>query len=119
MDALAQRLLTGGFDGRESVAEHDSHDRHHLSIAVVGAGELAADPVEPCWQDPVLEWGAVLERTGLPGQHRHVMPRIEHGLVASEGAGMVADDPALLPDLDPVGIGADLTGRPMALAATE
>src|SRR3954452_3523536 len=45
---------------------------------------------------------------GLAGQHGHVVPEIEHGLIAAEGARMIGDDAAVLTDLDSVRIGSDL-----------
>ena len=80
----------------------------HLAIAVVDAGELAPDPVDAGGQHPVLEGRAIPQGAGLAGQHRHVVPGIEDRLVAPEAAGMLADDPAVLAQLDPIGIGPDL-----------
>ncbi len=40
VDALAQSLGAGGFDGPEPVAEDGGEDAHHLPIAIVGAGQL-------------------------------------------------------------------------------
>src|SRR5215210_4591545 len=51
---------------------------------------------------------AIPERAGLAGQHGHVVPGIEHGLIAAEGAKMIGDDAAVLTDLDSVRIGSDL-----------
>jgi len=55
-----------------ALAEHGGEDIHHLTIAVVGPGELAPDPLECCRQHPVLERGAVAQRAGLAGQDRDV-----------------------------------------------
>ena len=47
------------------------------------------------------------------------MPGIDDRLVTSEAAGMLPDQPSVLAQLDAIGIGADSTGRPMALATIE
>src|ERR1700686_725432 len=44
------------------------------------------------------------------GQNREVVPRIEHRLIASEAATVIANDPAGLAQLDPIGIGPDFHG---------
>jgi hypothetical protein len=41
VEALRGRLGAGGFDRRQPIAEHRSEDVDHLSIAIIGAGELA------------------------------------------------------------------------------
>ena len=46
VDALAQRLRAGRLDRRQPVAQHRGEDVDHLPVAVVGAGELAPDPLE-------------------------------------------------------------------------
>src|SRR5204862_3718082 len=67
-----------------------------------------AHPFEARRQKPVLEGSAISERAGLPGQHRHVMPRIVERLAAAETALMLADDDTFLTDDNPLGIGVDL-----------
>ena len=59
VDALAQRLLAGGLDRGQAVAQNGGEDVDHLAVAIVGAGELAPDPLEPGRQHPVLERRAV------------------------------------------------------------
>ena len=108
MDALAQRLGAGRLDRGQPVAQHRGEDVDHLPVAIVGAGELAAHPLQAGRQHPVLERRAVPQRPGLAGQHRHVVPGIVDRLVAAEAAAMLADDPAVLAELDPIGIGTDL-----------
>jgi hypothetical protein len=49
-----------------------------------------------------------LRKSGLPGEHRHVMPGIGDRLAAAEAAPMFADDRAILADHDAIGIGLDL-----------
>ena len=36
----------GRLDRRQAVAQHGGEDVDHLPVAVVGAGELAADPLQ-------------------------------------------------------------------------
>ena len=111
-----QRFGAGGLDRRQPVGQHRGQDVDHLPIAVVGAGELAADPSSRGRQHPVLERRAIAQGAGLAGQHRHVVPGIVDRLVAPEGARMLADDPAVLAHHDAIGIGADLD-RPADRAA--
>lgn len=54
----------------------------------------------------------VAQGARLPGRHRHVMPGIVKGLVATETARMLGDDIAVLADDDPLGIGMDLDRPP-------
>src|SRR5690606_19856734 len=55
---------------------------------------------------------AIAERAGLPGQYRNIVPGIVDGLAAAEGATMLADHTAVLAELDPVSVGADLDRAP-------
>src|SRR5207302_2041965 len=66
-------------------------------------------------QIPVAERVAVAQRPGLSGQHRQVMPGVVGGLAASEAAGVLADDLAVTPDNDAIGIGAQLGSAPRRL----
>src|SRR5204863_8042353 len=66
-------------------------------------------------QIPVAERVAVAQRPGLSGQHRQVMPGVVGGLAASEAAGVLADDLAVTPDDDAIGIGAQLGSAPRRL----
>ena len=125
VDAFAQRLGAGGLDRRQAVAQHGGEDLDHLPVAVAAPPSLRRTRSSARRQHPVLERRAVAQRAGLAGQHRHVVPGIEDGLVAAEGAGMLADDPPVLAQLDPIGIGADLdraadrAGRDRVLVVVE
>ena len=44
MNAFADRLGASGFDRRQSIGEHGGENVDHLTIAVVGTGELAPHP---------------------------------------------------------------------------
>src|SRR5262249_48022214 len=77
-------------------------------IAVVRALQLASDPLQAGWQQPVLEGGAIAQRTGFAGKHRHVMPGIVDRLAAPEAAAMLADDRTVLTDHKAIGAGLDL-----------
>jgi hypothetical protein len=68
---------------------------------------------------PVLARRSFPERAGLARQNGHVVPGVEHGLAAAEAARVIADDPAVLSKLDPVGVSADLYGTADRAAATE
>jgi hypothetical protein len=65
MDALGERLMAGGLDRRQPVAQHRGEDLDHLAIAIVRTGELAPDPVERRRQHPVPEWRPVAQGAGL------------------------------------------------------
>jgi hypothetical protein len=41
MDALGHCLRASTFNCRQAIGEHRADNRHHLTIAVVGIGELA------------------------------------------------------------------------------
>ena len=90
VDTFAQRFCAGRLDRRQPIAQHRCEDIDHLPIAVIRAGELAADPIERGWQHPVLERRTVPQRPGLPRQHRHVVPGIVGRLIAAEAAAMIA-----------------------------
>src|ERR1700721_222114 len=77
-----------------------------------GAGDFAADQLQCRRQHPVLERRAVAQRTGLADQHRHIVPGIEYRLVATEAPGMLAHQPSVLAQFDPLGIRADLHRPP-------
>src|SRR5205807_6102602 len=86
-----------------------------LAIAVVVAGQPPPDLRQRRRQIPVAERVAVAQRPGLSGQHRQVMPGVVGGLAASEAAGGSADELAVTPDNDAVGIGAQLGSAPRRL----
>lgn len=79
-----------------------------LLVAVGGAGELAPHTLHRCRQDPVFEGSAITEGARLAGEHGHVMPRVVERIAATERAGMLGNDPAILADYDAIGIGMDL-----------
>ena len=68
----------------------------------------APDPGEARWQNPILERRPIPKGTRLAGQHRNIVPGVEHGLVTAESATVFSDGPAVLAKLDPFRIGADL-----------
>ena len=108
MNVLGKRLGAGGLHRRQAIAQDGGQNLDHLTIAVVGTGELAPDAVQGRRQHPVLEWRAVAQRAGLARQDRHVMPGIVSGLAAAEGALVLGDDPPVLADDDAVGVGVDV-----------
>jgi hypothetical protein len=65
MDAVTERFGTGGFDRRQTIGQHGVEDVDHLPIAIVGAGELAPDPLDRCRQHPVLEGGSIAQGAGF------------------------------------------------------
>ena len=87
MDALAQGFGASGFNRWQPIVQRSGKDRHHLPVTVICAAQFAAHTFQRRWQNPVLERRAVPERSRLPGQHRHVMPGIVDGPVASNGLG--------------------------------
>jgi hypothetical protein len=107
MDALAQRLGTRSLDSRQSIAQHGREDIDHLSIPIVGSGQLATDPLDAGGEDPFLERRPVAQRSRLVGQHGNVVPGVIDRLVAPEAAGVITDEATVLAQLDAIGIGAD------------
>src|SRR5690606_34562065 len=92
----------------QSIRWDHAQDLDHLTVTVRHAPQLTLDASYRRRQFPFLEGSAVSKGAGLAGQHRDVVQRVIDGLVAPEGAVVPADDLAVLPDLDPLGIGADL-----------
>lgn len=97
-------------------AEHGT-GKSHLAIAI--ARPLIRNGARGRFFNVVdlvnrLERRAVAQSARLAGQHRHVVPGIVDDLVATEPAGMLAHDYAVLADNDPVS-----TGQPTALDSTE
>src|ERR671919_1379192 len=112
MDTLTQRLLAGGLDRGQAVAQNGGEDVDKLAVAIGGTDELAADPLQPGGQNPVLERRAVAQGSRLTGKDGNVVPRIADRPVAPEPAGVLADHAPVLADLDPLGIGPDLHRAP-------
>lgn len=83
MDALRHRLSAGGFHRRQSIGEHGGQDGDHLTIAIIGFGELASNPLERRRQPPILERSAVAQGSRLAGQDRNIAPRIVDCLAAT------------------------------------
>src|SRR5207244_12315624 len=77
-------------------------------VAIVRALQLTPHALQAGRQEPVLERRAIPERARLPGEHRHVMPRVVDRLAAAEAAAMFAGDYSVLADDDAIGIGLDL-----------
>src|SRR5512133_4396899 len=75
-------------------------------------GKPAADLRQGRRQVPVAERVAVPQRAGFAGEPRQVMPGIVGGLAAAEAAGVFADELAVAPDDDAVGVNPQLRGAP-------
>src|SRR6478609_2244909 len=81
----------------------DPGDGDHLTIAIIGAGELASHALQRRRQHPVLEGRTVAQRARLASQDRHVMPWIVNRLAPAIAAAMLCDDAPVLADDDPIG----------------
>jgi hypothetical protein len=68
------------------------------------AGQPPADLRQRRRQIPVAERVAVPQRAGLLGKHRQIMPGVVGGLAAAEAASMFADNLAVTPDDDAIGV---------------
>src|SRR5437879_10118514 len=108
MDAVGEGFGAGRLDSRRAVGQHRRQHLDHLAVAIIRALQLTPYALQAGRQEPVLEGSAVTQCAGLPGEHRHVMPRIVDRLAAAEAAAMLADDCAILADHDTIGIGLDL-----------
>jgi hypothetical protein len=84
MNAVSERLGAGRFDRRQTIRQYRVEDVDHLPIAIVGAGELASDPLDRSRQHPVLEGSTVAQGAGLAHQHRHIVPGIVDRLAAAK-----------------------------------
>ena len=112
MDAVGNCLGAGCFDGRQAVGQNGVEDVDHLSIAVVGAGELAPHTFHRGWQHPVLEGRTVAQGARLTSEHGHVMSGVIDRLATAERTRMFGHDPTVLADHDAVGIGVNLDRPP-------
>jgi hypothetical protein len=108
MNAVSDRLGAGCFDSRQAVGQNCVEDVDHLTIAIVGNGELAPYTFDRSRKHPVLEGSAVAQGTGFASQYRHVMPGIVDGIAAAERASMLGNDASVLADHDAVGVGVNL-----------
>ena len=105
---MTERFGTGGFHRGKAVSQHRVEDVDHLPIAIVGAGELAPDPLDRGRQHPVLEGRTVAQGAGFASEHWHIMPGVVDGIAAAEGSRMLGNDASILTDHDAVGIGLNL-----------
>src|SRR5207245_4429130 len=61
-------LGAGRFHSHQTVAQHRRQYLDHLTVAVVGALQLAPQPLQAGRQRPVLEWRTVSERARLSSE---------------------------------------------------
>lgn len=71
-----------------------------------------ADLLEGTRKNPILESGAPLRSTRGLRSRAGIVPRIADRAVTAEATGVVSDQSALLPDLNPLGVGPDLDRPP-------
>src|SRR5690606_12837286 len=109
-DPFAQGFGTGSFHRIQPIDRDHAEDLDHLPVAARHLAKLALHAPDRWRQVPVLEGRAIPEGTGLASQNRNVVQRVVDGLVAPEGSGVLPHDLAVLPELDPLGIGTDLDG---------
>jgi len=112
VDAFIQGFRAGSFDCRQTIAENRGQDLDHLPVAIVAPTEFVPDPGQAGRQHPILERGAITKGTGFTSEHWHIVPRIVDCLIVAEGSRVLADGLAVLADLEPIGIGANLDGTP-------
>ena len=110
MDIMRQRLGTSGFYRISPIGQYGAQDVDHLPITAGLRFQPALHAADRDRQVPFPEGRTVAQGTGLAGQNRYIMQGVEDRFVAAEGAGMVADNPAILPAFQPVGASADLHG---------
>ena len=110
MDVVGQCFCARGFDRINPIAQHSAQYIDHLPVTAGLAFQLALHAPQGNRKIPFLEGRAVAQSAWFANQNRDVVKRIIDCLVASEGACMAANDPAILPTFHPVGIGADLHG---------
>ena len=103
--AAVERLGTGRLDRLQPVLLNRREDPHELPVTVVATRQPSPYAAERAGQLPALEGRAVPQRTRLPRQDRHVVPRIVGDLAAPEAPGMLGDGLAVLADDDPIGVG--------------
>lgn len=108
VDALIKGFAAGGLDSLQPVVPHAGQDLDHLSVAIVGALELAPDRGHGLWQHPIPERRPIAQRARFARQNRHIVPRIVNRLTSTKVTRMFCDHHPILPDDDPVGIGMDI-----------
>ena len=92
-------------DRLQPVLLNRREDPHELPVTVVATRQPGPYAAERAGQLPALEGRAVPQRTGLPRQDRHVVPRIVGDLAAPEAPGVFGNSLAILADDNPIGIG--------------
>ena len=100
-----ERFGAGRLDRLQPVLLNRREDPHELPVTVVATRQPSPYAAERAGQLPALEGRAVPQRTRLPRQDRHVVPRIVGDLAAPEAPGMLGDGLAVLADDDPIGVG--------------
>ena len=108
MDVVRQRLGAGGINRIQTIGQHGGEDIDHLPVTARLTFQFALNAADRNRQIPLLEGRPVAQGTGLASQDGYVMQGIEDGFVPPERPGMAADNPAILPTFQPVGIGSDL-----------
>ncbi len=112
MDVVRQRLGTGGFHRIDPIGQHGAENVDHLPVATWLALQTALHTADRHRQVPFLERCAVAQGTRFAGENGYVMQGIEDGFAATEGTLVSANDLAILPAFQPIGIGADLDRAP-------
>lgn len=110
MDALIHGLSAGRLGSLQAVTRHAARDPDHMAVAIIAALQLAPDRGHGWWQDPVPERGTVAQHAGFGSQNRHIVPRIIDRLASAEGAGMFANQQAILANGDTFCIGMHVEG---------
>src|SRR5690606_31106148 len=77
-------------------------------VGIVALAQLAPQLSQRRWESPVLEGGAIAQRTGLAGEDGQVMPWIEDRLVPTEDPFVFGHDNAVAADHDARCIGPHL-----------
>jgi hypothetical protein len=108
VDAFAQRFQAGGIDRGQPLAQRDCEGRHHLPVTIRAACQLAADPLQPGGQPPILERGTMARCVGSTRQNGDIVPGVERRPVA-------ARTPRIFFTMDPQN---ELFGRQMANVPT-
>lgn len=108
MDTLARSLGAGRVYRVQAVGQDRAQDPNHLAVAIRHPAKLALHAPHRRRQFAVLERSPVPQRARLSGEHRHAMQRVADVLAATEGTGVLADNLAVLPDLDALGVRTNL-----------
>ena len=112
MNVVAEGFGTCGLDRIDPVSQHGAEDVDHLPVAAGLVFQFAPHASDRHRQLPLLERCPVAKGTRFASQNGYVMQGVKDGFIPPKGTLVLADNPAILPAFQPVGVGPDLHRPP-------